>query len=105
MEDSLDNAHTAGSGEKLVAETQHTAGRQQVCHMYAAVTRILHVDHLTVAFAKHLHYNTYCFRGGIDVDFLERLQGFTVFALLENYLWARNLEFISFTAHGFDQNC
>ncbi len=65
----------------------------------------VHIDHLPAPLPEHLYHHADRLGAGIDVDFFERLQHLACLALAEDYFRSRDLEFVSFPAHGLDQDC
>ena len=104
VEDRMHHARAARGRQELVAEPKQAACRDDVDHARHALTGILHVHHPAAPRPEHFHHRADSLIAGLDVDLFERLEQRAVISPMENDFRPRDLEFIAFTPHRFDQD-
>ncbi len=100
----MHHAHAARGGQELVAEAQQAAGGHNIGQPHAAIAGIRAYRSSARAACLTSPPPRHRFGAGLDMDFFKGFQGLAVLTLAEDHFRARDLEFIAFPAHGFDQD-
>ena len=102
MEDMAHDAVTLRAGQKLRAEADQTARRNDEFHAHIAVA-LVHIGKLGLALAEKLHDRPHIFLRHFDSQVFHRLAFLSVDGLVDNLRLA-DLQFITFATHCLYQN-
>ncbi|MNV16823.1 hypothetical protein D3C71_1075920 [compost metagenome] len=97
------NAVTTCQSQEVSVVTNQTTCRNQELQTYLTRTVVNHVDHFGFASAQTFHNRAHAFFRNVNHKTLKWLR-FNTIDFFNDYLWFRNLHFITFTTHILDQN-
>ena len=103
VEDLVDDAFAVGIGQELVAVAEQAAAGHTELQTHTVGAQRFHLLQDSLALAQTGHDSTLILGGHIDDDMLHRLIGLAVDDLSQN-VRGRDLQLITFTAHGLDQD-
>ena len=103
VEDLVDDALAVGIGQELVAVAEQAAAGHTELQTHAVGAQRLHLLQDGLALAQTGHDSTLILGGDVDDDVLHRLVGLAVDDLGQN-VRGRDLQLITFAAHGLDQD-
>ena len=101
-EELVHNAFALGVRQEFVFESEQTARRHFEFHTNTASLRS-HRDEFAFSYAHTLHNRADAIGRHVDEELLHRLAFYAV-DILENDLGSAHAEFVSLSAHGFDED-
>ena len=104
VKDCVHDPRAARGGEELIAETEQAACGSDIDHACHSLTRVLHIGHQAAPAPQHFHHHADSLVARFDMHFIIRFEQFAIVRFVKDDLRTRDLKFLAFAPHRFDEN-